>query len=79
MKTKFKVFKGSYDSLEEDIKKYQEEHHLEIKNVVVLLDNYNAKTIVGVVFKRSSEFDKIQRYIGATNEDQWISRTIKSN
>ena len=69
MKTKFKVFRGSYDSLEEDIKEYQEKHNVEIKNVV-FLDNYNAKTFIGVVFKRSSEFDKIQRDIGATNENK---------
>lgn len=61
MKTEFKVFKGSYDSLEEDIKKYQEEHNLEIKNIV-FLDSYT-RTIIGVVFKRSKKFEKIQRAI----------------
>lgn len=62
MKTEFKIFKGSYDSLEEDIKKYQEKHNVEIKNVV-FLENYNARTIIGVTFKRSSKFEKIQRAI----------------
>lgn len=51
MKTEFKVFKGSHDSLGELIKKYQKEHHLEIKNVV-FLEIYNAKTIIGVIFER---------------------------
>lgn len=62
MKTEFKIFKGSYDSLEEDIKKYQEKHNVEIKNIV-FLENYNARTIIGVIFKRSSKFEKIQRAI----------------
>ena len=61
MKTEFKIFKGSYDSLEEDIKKYQEEHNLEIKNIV-FIDSYS-RTIIGVIFKRSSKFEKIQRAI----------------
>ena len=61
MKTEFKIFEGDYTSLEEDIKKYQEEHNLEIKNVV-FLDSYT-KIVIGVVFKRSSKFEKIQRAI----------------
>lgn len=61
MKTEFKIFKGSYDSLEKDIKKYQEAHNLEIKNIV-FIDSYS-RTIIGVVFKRSSKFEKIQRAI----------------
>lgn len=53
MRTEFKIFKGSYDSLEEDIKKYQEKHNVEIKSIV-FIENYNAKTIIGVIFERSS-------------------------
>lgn len=59
MNTEFKVFKGSYDYLEEYIKEYQKEHHLEIKNVV-FIENYNAKTIIGVVFKRKTWKDKYE-------------------
>ena len=59
METEFKVFKGSYDSLEEDIKEYQKEHHLEIKSVV-FIENYNAKTIIGVVFERSNEYEELE-------------------
>lgn len=62
MKTEFKIFKGGYDHLGEYIKEYQKEHHLEIKNVV-FIENCNAKTIIGVIFKRSSKFEKIQRAI----------------
>lgn len=51
MKTEFKVFKGSYDYLGEYIKEYQKEHHLEIKNVI-FIENYNAKTIIGVLFEK---------------------------
>lgn len=61
MKTEFKIFKGSYDSLEEDIKKYQEKHKVEIKSIV-LIDSCS-RTIIGVIFKRSSKFEKIQRAI----------------
>ena len=54
MKTEFKVFKNGYDYLGEDIKKYQKEHNLEIKNVV-FIENYNAKTIIGAIFEKRSE------------------------
>ena len=68
MKTEFKIFKGSYDSLEEQIKEYQEKYNVEIKNVV-FLDSYT-KIVIGVVFKRSSKFDKTQRDIGAAYENE---------
>ena len=67
MKTEFKIFRGSYDSLEEDIKKYQEEHNLEIKSVV-FLDSYT-KIVIGVVFKRSKKFEKIQRAIYRSEDE----------
>lgn len=51
METEFKVFKGSYDSLEEDIKEYQKKYNVEIKSVV-FIENYNARTIIGVIFKK---------------------------
>ncbi|WP_278347333.1 hypothetical protein [Helicobacter pullorum] len=53
MKTEFKVFEsdlGFYE-LEESIKEYQEKHHLEIKNVVLIRNN-DDETIIGVVFKK---------------------------
>ena len=53
MKTEFKIFKGNYTSLEEDIKKYQEEHNLEIKNIV-FLDSYT-KIVIGVIFEKRNE------------------------
>lgn len=60
METEFKVFKGSYDSLEEDIKEYQEKYNVEIKSVV-FIENYNAKTIIGVIFeKRSIEDEELE-------------------
>lgn len=68
MKTEFKVFKGDYDSLEEDIKKYQEKHNAEIKNVV-FLDSYT-KTIIGVVFGRSSEYEELEEI--KYRSDKWL-------
>ena len=60
MKTEFKIFKGNYTSLEEDIKKYQEEHNLEIKNIV-FLDSYT-KIVIGVIFEKRNE-----------DENKWIN------
>ena len=59
MRTEFKIFKGNYASLEEQIKEYQEKYNVEIKNIV-FLDSYT-KIVIGVIFKRSSRFEKIQR------------------
>ena len=59
MKTEFKVFKGSYDSLEKDIKDYQEKYNVEIKSIV-FIENYNAKTIIGVIFERSIEDEELE-------------------
>lgn len=67
MKTEFKVFRGDYTSLEENIKEYQEKYNVEIKSVV-FIENYNAKTIIGVVFEERSE-----------NKNKWISWRVKSN
>ncbi|WP_346671520.1 hypothetical protein [Helicobacter pullorum] len=56
MKTEFKVFEsdlGFYE-LEESIKEYQEKHHLEIKNVVLIRNN-DDETIIGVVFKKEDK------------------------
>lgn len=53
MKTEFKIFKGSYDSLEEQIKEYQEKHNVEIKNIV-FLDSYT-KIVIGVIFEKRNE------------------------
>ena len=61
MKTEFKIFKGDYAFLEEQIKEYQEKYNVEIKNIV-FLDSYT-KIVIGVIFKRSSKFEKIQRAI----------------
>lgn len=54
MKTEFKIFEGDYASLEEDIKEYQEKHNAEIKNVV-LIENNDVETIIGVLFEMRSE------------------------
>lgn len=56
MKTEFKIFESDYDyaSLEEDIKEYQEKHNAEIKNVV-LIENNDVETIIGVLFEKRSE------------------------
>lgn len=59
MKTEFKVFKNGYDHLGEDIKEYQKKHNLEIKNVM-FIENYNARTIIGVVFEKSSEYEELE-------------------
>ena len=56
MKTEFKIFESDYASyrLEEDIKEYQENHNAEIKNVV-LIENNDVETIIGVLFEKRSE------------------------
>lgn len=59
METEFKIFKGDYDSLEKDIKEYQEKYNVEIKSVV-FIENYNAKTIIGVIFERSIEDEELE-------------------
>lgn len=56
MKTEFKIFKSGwgFHTLEELIKEYQKEHHLEIKNVV-FIKKFPDEIIFGVVFERRSE------------------------
>lgn len=55
MKTEFKIFESEYfHLLEEDIKEYQEKHNAEIKNVV-LIENNDVETIIGVLFEKRSE------------------------
>lgn len=55
MKTEFKIFESeSFYLLEEDIKEYQEKHNAEIKNVV-LIENNDVETIIGVLFEKRSE------------------------
>ena len=55
MKTEFKIFESeSFYLLEEDIKEYQEKHNAEIKNVV-LVENNDVETIIGVLFEKRSE------------------------
>ena len=53
MKTEFKIFTSDYASyrLEEDIKEYQQKHNVEIKNVV-LVENNDVETIIGVLFEK---------------------------
>lgn len=67
MKTIFKTFKieGNISQLERFIKRYQEELHLEVRNVIVLgnyesetrLGNYKNETIIGVIFEKGSEYE----------------------
>ena len=54
MKTEFRVFDSDcgYTSIEDSIKEYQEKHHLEIKNVVVIRDK-PCEYLVGVLFEKS--------------------------
>ena len=52
MKTEFKIFRSDrgYSKIEDLIEKYQNEHHLEIKQLVVLRnDDYDFT--IGVVFE----------------------------
>ena len=57
MKTQFKVFKSTwgYHTMEELVKEYQEEHHLEIKDIMLIRNNED-KPVVGVLFEESSEY-----------------------
>lgn len=57
MKTKFEIFKieGNISQLERFIKRYQEEHHLEIKDIM-LIRNSEDKPVVGVLFEESREY-----------------------
>lgn len=52
MKTQFKVFKSTwgYHTIEDLIKEYQEEHHLEVRNVVVLRSTEEG-LVVGAIFE----------------------------
>lgn len=56
MKTEFKIFESDwgYYKIEELIKEYQEKHNAEIKNVV-LIENNDVETIIGVLFEMRSE------------------------
>lgn len=59
MKTEFKIFESDYASyrLEEDIKEYQQKINAEIKNVV-LIENNDIETLIGVLFEKRSENEK---------------------
>ena len=61
MKTEFKIFKTNwgYYMIEDLIKEYQKEHHLEVINVVVLRRT-EAGLVVGVIFEKSSEYKEPQ-------------------
>lgn len=59
MRTEFKVFKGGYDSLGEYIEEYQRMHNARIKNVV-LIEHNDVKTVIGVVFEKSSEYEELE-------------------
>ena len=52
MKTEFKIFKTNwgYYTIEDLIKEYQKEHHLEVRNVVVLRRTEEG-LVVGVIFE----------------------------
>lgn len=65
MKTEFKVFKSDwgYSKMEELIREYQKEHHLEIRNVVAIKNDV-CDIVVGVVFEVSSEYEE-------TEEAKW--------
>lgn len=74
MKTEFKVFKSDwgYSKIEELIREYQKEHHLEIKNVVAIR-NDDCNILVGAVFEVSSEYEelkdlKYRSWLGSTEE-----------
>lgn len=56
MKTEFKIFKSNwgFHTIEQLIKEYQKEHHLEIKNVV-LIKTYSDEIVFGAVFEMRSE------------------------
>ena len=57
MKTEFKIFESDlgFHTMENLIKEYQKEHHLEIKNVI-LIKKYDDEIVFGVVFEESSEY-----------------------
>lgn len=56
MKTEFKIFESDwgYFTMEDNIKEYQKEHHLEIKDVL-LIKNNEGNLIFGVLFEKRSE------------------------
>ena len=56
MKTEFKIFNSDwgYSKIEELIQEYQEKHHLEIKNVVMLKSD-DCDIVIGVVFEKGNK------------------------
>lgn len=62
MKTQFKVFKSTwgYHTMEDLIKEYQEEYHLEIKDIILIRSNED-KPVFGVLFEESSEYKEQTR------------------
>lgn len=56
MKTEFKIFESEwgYFTIEDTIKEYQKEHHLEIKDVLLIKSN-EGSPIFGVLFEKRSE------------------------
>ena len=61
MKTEFKIFESDlgFHTMENLIKEYQKEHHLEIKNVI-LIKKYDDEIVFGVVFEESSEYKELE-------------------
>lgn len=61
MKTEFKIFTTNWGfyAIEDLIKEYQKEHHLEVRNVVVLRRTEEG-LVVGAIFEKSSEYKKPQ-------------------
>lgn len=68
MNTIFKIFKIEWDitKLEGIIKKYQEEFHLEVRNIMVLR-NYEDGADIGVIFERVKEIGEQQNL----KPDKW--------
>ena len=76
MKTLFRIFKGyrNCSKIEDLIEKYQDKHHLEIKQVVVLRNDDDDYTI-GVIFERDrvSSFNKKYRNSCKSAINEFIS------
>lgn len=61
MKTEFKIFTTNWGfyAIEDLIKEYQKEHHLEVRNVVVLRRTQEG-LVVGAIFEESSEYKELE-------------------
>lgn len=62
MKTEFKIFTTNWGfyAIEDLIKEYQKENHLEVRNVVVLRRTEEG-LVVGAIFEKSSEYKELQK------------------